>query len=110
MFLLSLSLGACVHTQKSKNPIVGKWTTSSCSNAITLQSNHQVQGSVYGNWEEREHIVELNLAKNIKGQRQYIQVLLAKPNQEKVKVLRVIYPFGTWQGGYKSGDILRKCR
>lgn len=59
---------------------------------------------------ERPHIVELNLAQNYQGQRRYVQVLLSKPNQNRMKILRIIYPFENWQWDYQSGDMIVKCR
>ncbi|MFV0322391.1 MAG: hypothetical protein ACK5LE_08440 [Alphaproteobacteria bacterium] len=110
---LTILLGGCFSSNKqsSSNPIVGKWgTTTSCSKSITLQSNRQVQGSAFGTWEERPHIVELSLAQNYQGQRRYVQVLLSKPSQGSMKILRIIYPFENWQWDYQSGDVIVKCR
>lgn len=113
IFCLTILLSACFSSpkQSSSNPIVGKWgTNAACSKSIMLQSNRQVQGATYGTWEERPHIVELNLAQNYQGQRRYVQVLLSKPNQNRMKILRIIYPFENWQWDYQSGDMIVKCR
>lgn len=110
---LTILLGGCFSSpkQSSSNPIIGKWGANNiCSKSITLQSNQQVQGATYGTWEERPHIVELNLAQNYQDQRRYVQVLLSKPSQGRMTILRIIYPFENWQWDYQSGDILVKCR